>query len=263
MTHRIHPSAVVHGSVEMDDDVEVGPYCVIGEGVSLGRGTRLLAHCVIEGPSSIGERNTIHPFAVLGAPPQDRGYRGAPTRLVLGDATEIREHVTIHRGTVKGGGVTRVGSSTLIMVGAHVAHDVAVEDRVILTNGTLLGGHVRIGTWVVTGGHVAVAPFARIGESAFLAGGALVERDVPPFVIASGDRARVRALNRVGLARRGVPEASRAALKRAFRILYVQGTPLEAAIESADAACGTDPWVARMVTFLRESQARAQGASQR
>lgn len=259
MTCRIHPSALVHDSAELGAEVEVGPYCVVGAGVVVGRGTRLLSHCVIEGPCRIGERNTIHPFAVIGPAPQDRGYRGEPTSLVIGDDNDIREHVTIHRGTVKGGGVTLVGSSTLLMVGAHIAHDCVVEDRVILTNGTLLGGHVKLGTWVVTGGHAAIAPFARIGESAFLAGGALVERDVPPFVIASGDRARVRALNRVGLERRGIPEPSRSALKRAFKKLYVAGTPLSLAIEEADSQLGADPWVARLIAFLRESRARANG----
>lgn len=257
MTSRIHPTALVHGSAELGSDVEVGPYCVVGAGVAVGRGTRLLSHCVIEGPCRLGERNTVHPFAVIGAPPQDRGYAGEPTSLAIGDDNEIREHVTIHRGTVKGGGLTRVGSGTLLMVGAHIAHDVVVEDRVILTNGTLLGGHVKVGTWVVTGGHVAVAPFAAIGESAFLAGGALVERDVPPFVIASGDRARVRALNRVGLERRGIPEASRVALKKAFKKLFVGETPLSLAIDEADALCGSDPWVAKLIAFLRESRARA------
>jgi len=259
MTRRIHPTALVDHSAELGSDVEIGPYCVIGAGVVVGSGTRLLSHVALEGPCRIGQRNTIHPFAVIGSAPQDRGYAGEPTSLVIGDDNDIREHVTIHRGTVKGGGITRVGSSTLLMVGAHIAHDCVVGDRVILTNGTLLGGHVKVGTCVVTGGHVAVAPFARIGESAFLAGGALVERDVPPFVIAAGDRARVRALNRVGLERRGIPEDSRAALKKAFKRLFVGGMPLSLAIEEADALCGADVWVAKLIAFLRESRARAAG----
>jgi UDP-N-acetylglucosamine acyltransferase len=253
MSARIHPTAVVAGDGVLGDGVEIGPYCVVGESVSIGAGTSLLAHCVVTGPAEIGQRNVVHPFAVIGAPPQERGYGGEPTRVVIGDDNVIREHTTIHRGTLKGGGVTRVGSGGLFMVGVHVAHDVVIEDKVTLTNGTLLGGHVQVGAWVVTAGHVAVAQFVRVGESAFLAGGAMVERDVPPFMIAAGDRARVRAINRVGLIRRGVPESSRQAIKQAFKTLFMSHEPRAKAIEQVQATLGGDPYVARLVDFVRVS----------
>src|SRR5262249_13787968 len=153
--------------------------------------------------------NRIFPYATLGAPPQDKSHAGEATELVLGDDNVIREQATLHRGTAKGGGITRVGSRCLLMVGAHVAHDCELADDVVLTNLATLGGHVRVLANAVLGGHVAIAPFVRVGRGAFVAGGACVERDVPPFVIAAGDRARVRALNRVGLARMAVPDASR------------------------------------------------------
>jgi len=256
MVTRIHPTAVVAGDVMLGEGVEIGPYCVVGEGVAIGAATRLLSHCVVTGPAKLGAGNVVHPFAVIGAPPQERGYGGEPTRVEIGDDNVIREHATIHRGTVKGGGVTRVGSGGLLMVGVHVAHDVLIEDKVTLTNGTLLGGHVQIGSWVVTAGHVAVAPFVHVGESAFLAGGAMAERDVPPYMIAAGDRARVRAVNRVGLVRRGVPEASRLAIKRAFKMLFLGGEPRSSAIERVHDCLGSDPYVARLVAFVRASCSR-------
>ncbi|MBI5531965.1 MAG: acyl-ACP--UDP-N-acetylglucosamine O-acyltransferase [Deltaproteobacteria bacterium] len=256
MVETIHPTAVVADNAVLGDGVEIGPYCVVGDGVSLGAGSRLLAHCVVTGPAEIGAHNVVHPFAVIGAPPQERGYAGEPTRVVIGDDNVVREHATIHRGTVKGGGVTRIGSGNLLMVGVHVAHDVVMGDKVTLTNGTLLGGHVQVGSWVVTAGHVAVAPFAHVGESAFLAGGAMVERDVPPFMIAAGDRARVRAINRVGLVRRGVPELSRQAIKQAFKMLFLSHEPRALAIEEVSTALGSDPFVARLVDFIRASLAR-------
>ena len=251
MARDIHPTAVVDRNAELGDEVQVGPYCVIGPSVRIGRATRLVAHVTVLGPCVLGERNEVYPFAVLGAAPQDRGYRGEPTTLVMGDDNIVREHVTVHRGTTKQDGVTRVGNGTMLMVGAHVAHDGVVEDHVTLTNGTMLGGHVHVGAWAITGGGVAIAPFVRVGESAFLAGGAMVERDIPPFMIAAGDRATVRAVNRVGLVRRSVPEASRTAIKRAFRMLYRAAQPQAEAITAVERELGDDPWVARIVAFLR------------
>ena len=245
---RVHPMAVVDPDAHLDDDVEVGPFCVVGSGVVLGAGTRLLAHVVLLGPTQLGQNNVIHPFVALGGAPQDRSYRGEPTRLWVGDGNEFREHVTVHRGTTKDQGLTRLGHHSLYMAGCHVAHDVTVGDHVTLANATLLGGHVVVGDHVATGGHTAIQPFVRLGESCFLAGGAMVERDVPPFVIAAGDRARVRALNRVGLARRDVPPASMEALHDAFRLLF--GGSLTRAQALAQLTGTTDPWVRRLVDFL-------------
>jgi UDP-N-acetylglucosamine acyltransferase len=248
---RVHPTAVVDASAVLADDVDVGPLSYVGPGVRLGAGTRLLASCVVLGPTTLGERNVVHPGAVLGGAPQDRTHRDEPTTLVVGDENVFREHVTVHRGTTKDRGETTLGSHGLFMASCHVAHDCVIEDHVTLANGTLLGGHVVVEAHAVTGGHVAIQPYVRIGSTAFLAGGAMVENDVPPFVVASGDRARVRALNLVGLRRRSVPEESIAALERTFRALFRSETPRALALAALHGPDVDDPWVARLLAFLR------------
>ena len=239
----VHPTSVVDPGAKLAEGVEVGPLCVVGAGVTIGVGTRLLGSCTILGPTTLGARNVVHPYAVLGGAPQDRTYAGEPTTLIIGDDNDIREHVTMSRGTKKDRGTTTVGDRGLFMAGAHVAHDCEVGSDVVLANATLLGGHVKVGSGVVTGGGVAIAPFVRIGRIAFLAGGAMVERDIPPFVIAAGDRARVRAPNHVGLRRHGVPEASIAALDRAHRSLFHHRSSVP------DSVSG-DPFVAELVRFF-------------
>ncbi len=244
----VHPLALVAPDVALGDGAIVGPFAVVEPGVVIGSGTRLDAHVVVRTGTRLGAGNTVHPFAVLGGDPQERTYAGEVTRLEVGDGNTFREHVTVHRGSVKGGGVTRVGSGSLFMAGVHVAHDCALGDRLELANGTLLGGHVALGDGVVVGGAAAVGPFVRVGARAFVAAGAMVEQDVPPFVIVAGDRARVRALNRVGLARAGVPAASRAALERAFKAIFRGDAPRAAA---ALALTGDpDPRVRELAEFV-------------
>ena len=218
---RVHPTAVVDPGAEVAGDVEIGPLSQVCAGVILGRGTRLLGSCTVLGPTTLGTNNVVHAYAVLGGGPQDRSHAGEATTLRIGDDNEFREHVTVHRGTAKDRGETRIGSRGLFMAGAHVAHDCVIGDGVVLANATLLGGHVVLGDGVVAGGRAGFVPYVRVGRFAFIAGAAVVERDVPPFVIAAGDRARVRAPNHVGLRRHGVPEASIAALEEAFRALFV------------------------------------------
>ncbi|HEX7670818.1 MAG TPA: acyl-ACP--UDP-N-acetylglucosamine O-acyltransferase, partial [Polyangiaceae bacterium] len=198
MNVHVHPTAVVDASATLEDGVVVGPLSFVGAGVTLGEGTELVCQATVLGPSRLGKRNRVFPHATLGASPQDRSWNGEASTLVVGDDNVFRESVTVHRGTAKGGGVTRVGSGCLFMVGAHIAHDAQVGDGVTLANYTSLGGHVEVGERAVLGGHVAVAPFVRIGELSFAAGGAMIERAVPPFLIVSGDRARVRGLNKIG-----------------------------------------------------------------
>lgn len=226
----IHKTAIVEPGAEIADSAEIGPYVVIHAGVH------------------IGERVLVSPFTVLGGPPQDRSYRGEPTRLEIGDDTAIREHVSIHRGSTKEAGVTRIGARCLIMAGCHIGHDAILGDDCTLAGGTLLAGHVMFEEAVTTGGAAAFAQFVRVGALAFVAAGARVEHAVPPFHIAQGDRARVRALNEVGLERRAVPESSRAALRIAHRALYRSGQPIDVALSGLDV---TDPWVDRLARFLR------------
>jgi UDP-N-acetylglucosamine acyltransferase len=249
----IHPTAIVSSSAVLGEGVEIGPFAVIEDGVVLGAGTRIEAHAMIRRGTSLGVNNVVHPFAVLGGEPQDRRHAGEPTTLSIGSGNVFREHVTVHRGTTHGGGVTRVGSDGLFMVGTHVAHDCQLGDAVILANATLLGGHVTLGDRVVTGGGVALAPFIRVGERAFLAGGAMVERDVPPFVIAAGDRARVRALNKVGLRRSGVSEASIARLEAAFVAIFRKGPR---ALAAASLSGADDPFVRALAAAVLASPSR-------
>ncbi len=248
----IHPTAVVDPGAVLADGVRVGPFCYVAADVELGAKTELIAQATVLGPARLGANNRVYPGAVLGAPPQDRTYQGEPTRLEVGDDNLFREQVTVHRGTTKGDGTTRIGSRCLIMVGSHVAHDCVIDDDVVLVNLATLGGHVRVGAGAVVGGHAAIAPFVHLGRMCFLAGGAMVEDSVPPFVIVSGDRARVRALNRVGLQRNGVPESSTRALERAFRMLYRSGQPRALALAAARAELDDDPYVAELFAFLHE-----------
>lgn len=250
MVARVHPTAVVDGSATLGDGVVVGPLCVVGEGVELDGDTELIAQATVLGPCRIGKRNKIFPHATLGAAPQDRTHEGEPTSLVIGDDNVFREGATVHRGTVKGGAVTRIGSRGLFMVGAHVAHDSDVGDDVTLANFTSLGGHVKVGNRFVAGGHVAVAPYVSLGEMAFAAGGSMIERDVPPFVIVSGDRARIRGLNRVGLERGGVPEESRRALSTAYRMLFRKGEPMALGARDIPETVRRDPYVTRLLAAL-------------
>ena len=249
----IHPTAIVSSSAELGEGVEVGPFAVIEDGVVVGAGTRIEAHAMVRRGTSLGVNNVVHPFAVLGGEPQDRRHAGEATSLEIGDGNVFREHVTVHTGTAHGGGVTRIGSHGLFMVSAHIAHDCQLGDAVILANATLLGGHVTLGSRVVTGGGVALAPFIRVGERAFLAGGAMVERDVPPFVIAAGDRARVRALNKVGLRRSGVPEASITRLEAAFVAIFRKGPR---ALAAAALGEDDDPFVRALAAAVLASPSR-------
>ncbi|GAC1357664.1 MAG: acyl-ACP--UDP-N-acetylglucosamine O-acyltransferase [Polyangiales bacterium] len=205
---------------------------------------------VVLGPTRLGPRVVVHPFAALGGPPQDRTYAGEPTELVIGEDTAIREHVTIHRGTAKDRGTTLVGARCMIMAGAHVAHDAIVGDECTIANACQLAGHCVLEDGAVLGGAAALAPFVRVGRVAFVAAGARVEHAVPPFHIAQGDRARVRALNMVGLKRRGLGEATIAALERTHRTIYRSRKPLDTALYEVLVE-EDDPHVRELVEFLR------------
>lgn len=244
----IHPTAVVDPRAELASSVEIGPYCVVGAGAVLSEGVSLRSHVTIEGSTFLGPRVEVHPFSALGGPPQDRGYRGQPTRLEIAEDVVIREHVTVHRGSHKAEGRTKIGARTWLMAGVHVAHDVVLGADCTLAGGTLLAGHVTFEEAVVTGGAAAFAQHVTVGAMAFVAAGARVEHAVPPFHIAQGDRARIRALNVVGLERNAVPEVSRAALLEAHRALWRSERPLSVAAEGLDEA---DPYVRRLLAFVR------------
>jgi len=228
---RIHPSAIVDPGAELADDVEVGPYAIVGPGVVVGAGTTIGAHAILEGPTSIGRGNRIHPHAVLGGAPQDKKYRGEPTRLEIGDGNTFREFTTVNRGTVQDAGVTRIGDDNWVMAYVHVAHDCVVGSHTILANTTNLAGHVEVGDWTILGGYTGVHQFCKIGAHAMTGVGTVVLHDIPPYVMASGNTAAAHGLNTEGLRRRGFHPDTLALLKRAYRTLYRSDLTLQQARE--------------------------------
>jgi UDP-N-acetylglucosamine acyltransferase len=244
---RLHPTAIVDRRAELAAHVEVGPYAIVEAGVILGEGCVLHAHAIVRGPTTLGPRNVVHPFAVIGGEPQAKRHGGGPARLECGAGNVLREHVTVHGGTE--GRTTRLGDGNLLMVGAHVAHDVVMGSGCVLANGVQLAGHVAVEDWVTFGGLSGVAQFVRVGESAFVAAMTGCERDVPPFVVVQGNRARVRGVNAVGLRRREVPPQSIRALARAVRRLFRGPTTQAEALRSL--AAEVDPYVVRLLAALR------------
>jgi UDP-N-acetylglucosamine acyltransferase len=227
----IHPTALVEAQAELAEDVIIRPYTIIGPEVVIGAGTIIGPHVVIEGRASIGQRNQISPFVTIGFPPQDLTYNGEPTQVIIGDDNIIREHVTIHRGTPRGGGVTRIGNNNFIMAYAHIAHDCTIGDHVIMANGATLGGHVRVDDHAVLGGLAAVHQYARIGAHAYVGGLSPVSQDIPPFTLASSERATLHGLNLVGLKRKDFSPAAIQALKHCYRLIFRSNITLKEAIE--------------------------------
>ena len=248
---QIHPTAIVDPGAQLGRDVEIGAFCTVGARVQLGDGVRLVSHVVVEGSTSIGTGTTVYPFAVLGGAPQHLAHKGEDTRLVIGERNTIREHVTMHTGTVGGGGVTTVGSDSLYMVGAHVAHDCVIGDRVTFANNATLGGHVVIGDFVFMGGLCAVHQFTRIGRYSFVGGGGVVTKDIIPYGSVWGNHAHLEGLNLVGLKRRGFTREAINALRAAYRLLFAdEGTFQERLDDVVEAHAGT-PEVMEIVDFIR------------
>src|SRR5208282_6357986 len=216
----IDPTARVAAGARIGDNVEIGPYCIVGPQVEIQSGARLLAHVHVTGVTTIGEGTVVYPFASLGTPPQSVHYRGGATRLVIGARCELRESVTMNTGTEDGGGITRVGDRCFFMVGSHVGHDCHVGNDVTLANNAVLGGHVRVGDYTFLGGHVAIHQFVRIGEGAMMAGMSAARDDIIPFGFALGQTGALVGLNVVGLRRRGTTRAEIHRLRRAYRAIF-------------------------------------------
>jgi len=251
---RIHPTAVVDAGAVLAADVAVGPYAVIGAGVRIGARTSVGAHAVIQGRTTIGEDNVIFPFASLGAVPQDLKFGGEDSALVIGDRNQIREFCTLHLGTAAGAMETRVGDDNLLMNFSHVAHDCVLGDHNVLANSVQLGGHVHVGDWAVIGALSGIHQMARVGESAMIGAGSMVSLDVPPFCNATGDRARLRGLNTVGLKRRGFASATSSAIKSAYRVVFQSSLRLADAVAQVRGVAAPCPEVERFLTFLEESK---------
>ena len=250
----IDARAVVSPQADIAPDVEIGPFSIIGPGVSIGAGSWIGPHAVINGPTRIGAGNKIYQFASIGDAPQDKKYKGEPTRLEIGDRNVFRESVTVNRGTVTGNGVTVIGNDNLLMAYSHVAHDCRLGDQIVLANCATLGGHVELGNWVIMGGLSAVHQFSKVGEHCFLAHNAMVTRDVPPYVMAVGNPAVPHSINAEGLKRRGFSADQIRNLRNAYRILYRSDTPLAAAVEQLAALVATQPELKLLLDFIGTSE---------
>lgn len=216
----IHPSASVSPQARIGDGVKIGPFSVIGENVTIGNNTNIDSNVVIEGNTIIGQGNRIYPFVSLGSPPQDISYKGEDTRLEIGDGNIFREFVTVNRATYKQDKVTKIGNRNYVMAYAHIAHDCSLGDFIVMSNAATLGGHIEIGDHAIIGGLVAIHQFVRIGPYSFIGGKSAIVKDIPPFMMASGDRAKLYGLNYVGLKREGFSSEKIGMLKKAYQIIW-------------------------------------------
>ncbi|WP_353859118.1 acyl-ACP--UDP-N-acetylglucosamine O-acyltransferase [Azospirillum formosense] len=258
MSVSIHPTAVVDPAAKLGEDVSIGPFCVVGQDVQLGDRVRLTSHVVVEGRTRIGEDSVIYPFASIGHRPQDLKFKGEPSELIIGRNNQIREHVTMSPGTEGGGMVTRIGDNGLFMVGVHVAHDCIVGNNAVLANNATLAGHVEVGDFVTIGGLSAVRQFVRIGSHAMIGGMSGVEKDVIPYGLVMGDRARLAGLNLVGLERRGFQKDEIHALRAAYRLLFGNEGTFAERMEEVGRDMGKQTLVADVLTFARASRSLCQ-----
>lgn len=250
----IHSSAIVDPAATLADDVEVGPWTLIGPGVTIGAGTKIASHCVIKGPTTIGQRCEIFQFSTIGEATPDLKYRGEETTLTIGDDNIFREGVTVHRGTVQDRGDTAIGNGNLLMAYAHVGHDCVVGDHCILVNNSVLAGHVVLDDWVIVGGYSGVHQYCRLGAHAFIGGMSKVTQDVPAFLIAEGHPASPRMINSEGLKRRGFSKESIKTLQKAYKVLYRQGLSLKDAKSTLSEMAVDSAEVALMLETINASQ---------
>jgi len=251
---RIDPTASVHPTAELDYGVEVGPYTVIGEGVRVGRNTRISSHVVIDKWTTLGRGCQVFQFASVGAPPQDLGYRGEKTEVVLGDNNIIREFVTIHRATTKETCKTVCGSDNLFMNYVHIAHDCKLGDNIIMSNSATLGGHVAIEDHAIVGGIVAVHQYVRIGAYCIIGGASAVSKDIPPYVLAVGNRAHLYGLNMVGLRRKGFSKVDVEDIKKAYNIIFKSSLGLNEATGKLKVEMPDSPHAKRFIEFIEKSR---------
>ncbi|WP_133478134.1 acyl-ACP--UDP-N-acetylglucosamine O-acyltransferase [Cognatilysobacter segetis] len=248
---RIHPGAIVEPGARLGEDVVVGPFCYIGDGVEVGDGTEFGPHCSVMGPTRIGRRNRFLGHCAVGGEPQDKKFAGERSELLIGDDNTFREFVTLNRGTGNGGGVTRIGNGNWLLAYVHVAHDCNVGNHCVFSNNATLAGHVSVGDHAILSGFVGVHQFCRIGAHAFVGMGAFVNGDVPPFVmVAQEDYGRPRGINAEGLKRRGFDPARIAAIKRAYRALYVAGGSLDEARAKLAEIAGDSDDVRLLLDFV-------------
>ena len=251
----IHPTAIIHPHAQLAGSVKVGPYSIVGENVEIGEGSEVMSHVVIEGRTRMGKNNRVFPFTTIGLAPQDLKYHGEPTAVEIGDANTIRECVTIHRGTVEGDGVTRVGSHNLLMAYVHIAHDCKIGNYVIMANGASLAGHIEIQDHATVGPFCGIHQFTRIGAYSFLGAFSVVNLDILPYSKTTAPRPLgVYGANKLGLDRRGLSPEDVKELDAAFRLLSRSKLNTSQALEAIEAKGFQSPHVQTLVEFIKSSQ---------
>lgn len=247
----IHPTAIIDPGAELDADVQIGAYSVVGADVRIASGTKVASHVVIKGPTAIGKDNRIYQFASIGEDPQDKKYADEITRLEIGDRNIIREYASMHRGTKQDKSVTRIGNDNLFMAYTHVAHDCLIGDHVIMANGASLAGHVRLQSHAILGGFTLVHQFTQIGQFSFAAMGSAITQDIPPFIMVGGRPTRPHGINSVGMERNGISADDIRLIRKAYKLIYKVNLRLEDAIEQMEDMAGDSKQVSEMVSFLR------------
>jgi len=251
----IHPTAIIDAGAKIHSSCKIGPYCVIGPEVELGEGCDLVSHVVMQGPTKIGADNGFFPFSSIGLAPQDISYAGEPTRLEIGDHNKIREFVKINRGTVKGGGLTRVGNHTLIMAYTHIAHDCVIGDHVIMANAATLGGHVTVEDWAMVGALCPVHQFVRIGTHSYVGGGTTITQDVLPFSKTSAERnTHAFGMNSAGLERRGFSKERIRKIHHAYKVLLASKLNTSQALEKLKSEPDLGEDVEMLIRFVEASE---------
>lgn len=249
----IDPRAIIDPSAQIAEDVSIGPWTMIGAEVEIGPGTRIESHVVIKGPTTLGANNRVFQFSSVGEDCQDKKFKGEATRLEIGDNNTIREGVTIQRGTVQDQSLTKIGNDNLFMVNSHVAHDVVMGDHCILANNVAVAGHVHMGDYVILGGLSGVHQFCQIGSHAMCGAGTMVLKDIPAFVMSSGNPAKPHGMNFEGMKRRGFSREAIRALRNAYKVVYRQGLTVSDACEELDALAESVPEVRIFVDSIRAS----------
>ncbi|MBI1824707.1 MAG: acyl-ACP--UDP-N-acetylglucosamine O-acyltransferase [Nitrospirae bacterium] len=249
-----HPTAIIHPNAKLDENVEIGPYTIIGESVHVKKGTSIGSHCVIDGMTEIGENCKFFPFSSIGAAPQDLKYRNEETAVLIGNNNTFREFVTVHRGTKTGRGKTVIGNDNFFMAYVHIAHDCIIGNRSILANASTLGGHVEIGNDSIIGGLTGIHQFVRIGDYVMIGGASAVAQDIPHYVCAAGNRTSLYGLNMIGLKRKGFTKERIDSLKKSYKILFRSGLTLVDAVEKIKNEKLDQPDVNRLVQFVQSSE---------
>jgi UDP-N-acetylglucosamine acyltransferase len=254
MKKNIHPTAIISPKAEIDKGVIIGPFCIIGEGVRIKKGTRLISNITVEGNTEMGEDCTIYPFTSIGLPPQDLKYKGEKTGVKIGKENIIREYVTIHRASVGGDGLTTIGDRNFLMAYVHIGHDCKIGSQIIMANVATLGGHVVVEDYAVIGGLVAVHQFTRIGAYTMVGGFSGVGQDIPPYTIASGARAKLFGLNTIGLKRHGFSDSKINELKRAYKILFREKRTLKDAIKKIQEELPHTDEIKHLIEFIQKNK---------